>query len=118
MALDDLLRRLAETPDSTHNQENNQEPTPTPEPPIYGNLPTIPDTDNRRTCRQCMNLRGRVCSVASPGGIVSANRGYAPDTDTMQRCNGYLPDPTDEDQRPGTTRWPGLSIYSIERNTK
>ena len=77
-----------------------------------------PFPDDRRTCRQCMNLRGRVCSVASPGGIVSANRGYAPDTDTMQRCNGYLPDPTDEDQRPGTTRWPGLSIYSIERNTK
>lgn len=48
-------------------------------------------TDDRRTCRQCQHLWGRVCSVAKPGDLVSANRGYQPNPDTMQRCANYLP---------------------------
>lgn len=47
--------------------------------------------DDRRTCRQCQHLQGRVCSVAKPGDLVSANRGYQPNPDTMQRCANYLP---------------------------
>lgn len=65
--------------------------------------------DDRRTCRQCQRLRGRVCIVAKPGGLVSANRGYQPNPDTLQRCAGYLPNDSDTDQRTGLDRWPGMS---------
>lgn len=67
------------------------------------------DDDDRRTCRQCRNLSVTgACSVAKPGGLVSANRGYRPPADTPQRCNGFLSLPTDPDQRTGAQRWPGL----------
>ena len=64
--------------------------------------------DDLRTCRQCLNLMGRVCRVAQPGGRVSANRGYTPQPDLPIRCAGYLPGIVDPDQRPGILRWPGL----------
>lgn len=64
--------------------------------------------DDRRTCSQCLNLRGRACAIAKPGGLVLANPGYRPATATLQRCAGYLPNTTDHDQRPGSERWPGL----------
>lgn len=74
------------------------------------NLPTITDTDDRRTCQQCLNLRGRACGIAKPqaGALVVANVGYRPQPDTLHRCAGYLPNATDNDQRPGRERWPGL----------
>jgi hypothetical protein len=73
-------------------------------------LPTITDTDDRRQCTQCLNLRGRVCGIAKPqaGALVVANVGYRPQPDTLQRCAGYLPNATDNDQRLGGERWPGL----------
>ena len=67
-----------------------------------------PFPDDRRRCLQCLNLRGRVCSIAKPGGLVSANRGYRPAPDTPQRCAGYLPNATDTIQQPGGERWSGL----------
>jgi len=67
-----------------------------------------PFPDDRRQCSQCLNLRGRVCAIAKPGGLVSANLGYRPVPDTLQRCAGYLPNTTDHDQRPGRERWPAL----------
>ena len=49
-----------------------------------------PLPDDRRTCRQCSNLTyGGVCSVASPGGAVSAIRGYRPVADLRQRCEAF-----------------------------
>ena len=53
--------------------------------------PAISDGDDGlRTCRQCSNLRGGVCSVARPGGIVSAIRGYRPgQPDMLLRCAGF-----------------------------
>jgi hypothetical protein len=75
-------------------------------------LPTIEEseTDDRRTCQQCLNLRGRACGIAKPqaGALVVANVGYRPQADTMHRCAGYLPNATDNDQRTGGERWPGL----------
>jgi hypothetical protein len=71
-------------------------------------LRTVPDTDDRRRCSQCLNLRGRVCTVAKPGGLVSANVGYRPAPDTLQRCAGYLPNASDANQQSGRERWPGL----------
>lgn len=70
-----------------------------------------PFPDDRRTCRQCLNLRGRACNIAKPerGALVVANVGYRPQSDTLKRCAGYLPNATDNDQRPGGERWPGLT---------
>ena len=64
--------------------------------------------DDRRRCRQCLNLRGDVCSIAKPGGLVSANRGYRP-VNLPMRCAGYSPTAGDKDQRAGAERWPGLA---------
>ena len=50
---------------------------------------TLPGSDDRRTCRQCGNLRGGVCVVACPGGAVSANHGYRPAADLLQRCGAF-----------------------------
>lgn len=68
------------------------------------------ETDHRRPCSQCLNLRGRVCSIAKPerGALVVANQGYQPAPDTLQRCAGYLPNASDTDQRLGRERWPEL----------
>jgi hypothetical protein len=72
---------------------------------------TLPAADDdRRCCTQCLNLRGRACIIAKPerGALVVANRGYWPSPDTLQRCAGYLPNTTDDDQRTGRESWPGL----------
>lgn len=75
-------------------------------------LPTIAEreTDDRRQCTQCMNLRGRACGIAKPerGALVVAIVGYRPQSDTPRRCAGYLPNATDNDQQPGHERWSGL----------
>ena len=71
-------------------------------------LPTVRDTDDRRTCSQCRNLASRVCTIAKPGGIVSAIKGYRPDMERLRRCAGYLPNGSDADPRPGAERWPYL----------
>ena len=71
----------------------------------------IEQDDDRRTCWHCLNLRGRACNIAKPerGALVVANVGYRPQPDTRHRCAGYLPNATDNDQRPGGERWPGLT---------
>lgn len=68
------------------------------------------DPDDRRFCSQCLNLRGAVCSVAKPGGLVSAIAGYRPALPELpRRCAGYSPNADDPDQRPGRERWPGFT---------
>ncbi|GHU18693.1 hypothetical protein FACS189475_04590 [Betaproteobacteria bacterium] len=63
--------------------------------------------DDRRRCAHCLNLQiNGACKVASPGGLVSAARGYRPNQEWLQRCAGYRPCPDDPDQRPGAERWP------------
>ena len=50
------------------------------------------DADDRRTCHQCSNLRGASCSVATPGGNLSAQRGYRPGAlwlDEPHRCETF-----------------------------
>lgn len=65
--------------------------------------------DDRRRCQHCLNLsKVGTCTVASPGGPVSARRGYEPIPDILRRCEGYRPNEEDPDQRPGAERWPGL----------
>jgi hypothetical protein len=48
-----------------------------------------PFSDDRRTCNECANLRGRVCTIASPGGLASARKGYEPNRNLLRRCEGY-----------------------------
>lgn len=76
---------------------------------IKYNLPTVPDDDDRRTCDQCLNLRMKVCTIAAPGAMVSANRGYRPDPARLLRCAGYAPMANETDKRPGAVRWPYLN---------
>lgn len=63
--------------------------------------------DDRRTCSQCLNVKGDACSIARPGGLVSASKGYRP-ANLPMRCAGYSPSLRDKDQRAGADRWPGL----------
>lgn len=49
-----------------------------------------PYPDDRRTCSQCKNLSGRVCTIACPGGVVSAVKGYTPNQTTLIRCAGFV----------------------------
>ena len=56
----------------------------------------VPD-DDRITCTQCANLRGRVCTVA--GGPVNALKGYTPILEILRRCEGYAPLKTTMEQR-------------------
>lgn len=52
-------------------------------------------SDDRRPCAQCDHLRGMVCTVASPGCVVSAVRGYRPALpDLSRRCKSYISDIT------------------------
>jgi hypothetical protein len=49
-------------------------------------------TDERRTCNQCYNLHARICSIARPGGLISAVKGYRPGLmfrEQLHRCEGY-----------------------------
>ncbi len=64
--------------------------------------------DDRRRCRQCLNLKGEACSIAKPGGLVSASKGYRP-AHLPMRCAGFSPSHRDKDQRAGADRWPGLA---------
>ncbi len=64
--------------------------------------------DDRRRCRQCLNLKGEACSIAKPGGLVRASKGYRP-ANLPMRCAGYSPKAGDTDQRAGAERWPGLA---------
>jgi hypothetical protein len=45
--------------------------------------------DDRQRCTQCQNYRREVCTIAKPGGVVSANRGYQPWQGLPRRCAGY-----------------------------
>lgn len=47
--------------------------------------------DDRRVCPECGNYRERRCTIAKPGGLVSAARGYMPVPDIPHRCKGFAP---------------------------
>ena len=44
--------------------------------------------DDRRFCSECTNEFGGVCSIARPGGVVSARRGYRP-VALKHRCEAF-----------------------------
>lgn len=64
--------------------------------------------DDRRRCRECRRYENRRCTIARPGGMVSARTGYEPIPDLSRRCEGFAPLESDHDQRAGRDRWPGL----------
>ena len=52
------------------------------------------EADDRQACCQCRNLRRAVCTIAHPGGVVSARRGYTPSElfrTAPHRCAAYVP---------------------------
>jgi len=52
----------------------------------------LTNDDDRRTCRQCASLHGVTCTLATPGGALSAKRGYTPGElwqDEPHRCEGF-----------------------------
>jgi hypothetical protein len=54
--------------------------------------PCLADScDDRVTCRPCQQFNySGVCTLAQPGGPVSAQKGYRPARpDTLQRCSGF-----------------------------
>lgn len=63
--------------------------------------------DDRRLCPECGHYRARLCTIAMPGGLVSAARNYEPVPDLLRRCEGFAPLSNEPDQRPGVQRWPG-----------
>ena len=78
------------SPEVTHAEALACYPDAVAAEPAQSETSTPDDTDDRVTCRQCSRLiYGGVCSVATPGGVVSANKGYRPDRDLLQRCEGY-----------------------------
>ena len=52
--------------------------------------PSCINDDDRRFCRQCARLRGTICTIAQPGGVVSAKRGYTPTLDLPHRCEAFM----------------------------
>jgi hypothetical protein len=70
-----------------------------------------PDTwDDRRTCRQCVNLaRSGRCLAAGRGELAVTSRDYRPPPDRLHRCEGYIPGADDPDRRAGRERWPALA---------
>lgn len=64
--------------------------------------------DDRRYCPECGHYQELRCTIAKPGGLVSAAHGYMPVPDILHRCEGFAPLLDDPDQRPGVKRWPWL----------
>lgn len=72
--------------------------------------------DDRRTCRQCINLaRSGRCLAAARGERAATGRHYTPPPDRLHRCDGYAPGADDPDRRGGRERWPGLQSARFEQ---
>lgn len=79
----------------------------------------VPDIDDRRTCKTCTQAGASGPCAAARTGEITASRNYDPDRTLLRRCEGYRPDRTDPDQRPGLQRWPGLKyINFVEKKAK
>ena len=65
----------------------------------------VRSNDDRRTCRQCLNLTRRGLCLAARRGEIAEIRNYEPSRDFPRRCEGYAPGPDDPDRRTGRERW-------------
>ena len=61
--------------------------------------------DDRRRCVECGNLGERGVCIAAQRREIVASRGYTPMRDILRRCEGFMPLPSDPDQRHGRTKW-------------
>lgn len=61
--------------------------------------------DDRRRCVECCNLGERGVCIAAQRREIVASRGYTPMRDILRRCEGFMPLPSDPDQRHGRTKW-------------
>jgi hypothetical protein len=103
----ELLRLLAGEPAELHQGNPAPMPHPEEENSPTGTVNGYDATDDRRACRDCLNLSAGRCLAAQRGEII-ASRTYRPDTDRLRRCSGYRPSVDDADRRTGRERWPGL----------
>jgi hypothetical protein len=72
-------------------------------------VPTL-GADDRRTCRQCLNLSSwGKCLAAARGELPLVSLRYEPIADRLERCVRYSPTANDADRRPGRERDSGLS---------
>jgi len=73
--------------------------------------PPPPDRFALPTCQQCGNLtRNGRCLAAGRGELpYVASKNYSPTSEIGRRCEGFLPQLGDADQRPGIERWPELA---------
>jgi hypothetical protein len=84
-------------PEPTHDEVLETHPDAVAAEPITLSDVLVPAADGShrerahdlRHCRECQHLRGEVCTVASPGDIVSANKGYRPWQGMPKRCGGF-----------------------------
>jgi len=84
---------VAFSPEATHGEVLDFYPDALAAEPIKagGQEPgAIMVGDGLRSCNDCGNLRGAVCIVAKPGGLVSAIVGYRPVSGMLQRCAGFI----------------------------
>jgi hypothetical protein len=70
------------------------------------------ESDNRRRCTECDNLKERGLCLAAQRGQIVASRSYTPIRDMLRRCEGFAPLPTDPDQTPGGIKWAWLRDVS------
>ncbi len=79
--------------------------------------PPPPDRFALPTCQQCGNLtRNGRCLAAGRGELpYVASKNYSPTSEKGRRCEGFLPQPGDADQRPGMERWPNIDAAPKDR---
>lgn len=81
-------------------------------------LPMVSDIDDRRTCATCTQIGSYGPCMAARRGEIVASRTYEPDRNIPRRCEGYRPDKSDPDQRPGFKRWPNLNALPQQKEKK
>ncbi len=69
--------------------------------------------DDRRYCPECGHYRVSLCTIAKPGGLVSARRNYEPVAGIPRRCEGFAPLPADPIN--GRARSDGPGLYAMNR---
>lgn len=65
--------------------------------------------DDRITCKVCKYyLSSGHCQAARQGLLPGTSRQYQPFPAIPRRCEAYLPNAQQDDQRNGAERWPNL----------
>ncbi len=69
----------------------------------------VDGVDDRRYCAECANRTPVGFCLAARRGEIDAAQSYRPPDHLPRRCEGYLPNRNDADQRSGRERWPPIA---------